>query len=170
MKLHVYLSLKITLEFAQPMTPYLFLMVLQHGVIIGWMGWLACQDPLCCSGPLGKTVTEGMRRVFRLWFSCWISSSCFSYILTAWVNRMIPKSKWNILSICSLCTGFLREISRNTFSENLKLNHYWFYHFLISLNSDPQCSCLNDMLLQASDPCSNIPLNRGILGSEFNHW
>lgn len=109
MKLQVYLSLKITLELAQPMTPYLFCMVLQHGVIIGWMGWLACQDPLCCSGPLGITVTEGMRRVFRLWFSCWISSSCFSYIFTAWVNRMIPKSKLNILSICTLCTGFERK-------------------------------------------------------------
>lgn len=107
MKLHVYLSLKINWNWLS----------LRHHNFSAWcykMVWsldecVACQDPLCCSGPLGITVTEGMRRVFRLWFSCWISSSCFSYIFTAWVNRMIPKSKLNILSICSLCTGFERK-------------------------------------------------------------
>lgn len=131
------------------MTPYLFC-AWCYKMVWSLDKWVAGQDPLCCSGPLGITVTEGMRRVFRLWFSCWISSSCFSYIFTAWVNRIIPKSKWNILSICWLYTSFERN-----FQKILKLNYYWFYHFLILLNSDPQCSrlmicCYKDLILVAT--------------------
>lgn len=107
---------RLSLWQAWPMTPYLFC-AWCYKMVWSLDKWIAGQDPLCCSGPLGITVTEGMRRVFRLWFSCWISSSCFSYIFTAWVNRMIPKSKWNILSVCSLCAGFERNISRYIFRK-----------------------------------------------------
>lgn len=154
--MYIYLSIKITLELAQPMTPYLFC-AWCYKVVWSLDKWIAGQDPLCCSGPLGITVTEGMRRVFRLWFSCWISSSCFSYIFTAWVNRMIPKSKWNIPGIkyLLLMRWFRKKYLTIHFQKNLKLNYYWFYHFLISLNSDPQCShlmicCYKDLILVAT--------------------